>query len=286
VLVTCLALPVTADAAKRKVPFGFFGSVLPPAMPLIGSTQLDQQMSLMARSGVESVRVTRAWNDVEPANGRYTLAQLDRVIGTAAKHGIEVIVNVTTTPKWAAAHPNNHDYYRLPPKSNALFAAMWRELTLRYGNSGTFWQQNPTIPKRPVTQWQIWNEPNSAPYWRPAPDPAGYADLLAAAATAIHTIDPDAVVVAGGLVSGHDRPWVMDPRDFVTTMLAARPDLRGIIGAVGLHSYAPTAAETMDDVESHLTHSREAVRAALDDLEQAFRTVRRERLERGRVALP
>jgi hypothetical protein len=201
VLVAFLALPVAADAAKRKVPFGFFAAVLPPTMPSIGATQLDQQMALMARSGVESIRVTRAWNDVEPADGRYTFGQLDKVIGTAARHGIRVVVNITTTPKWAAANPNNHDYYRLPPKSNATFAALWRELALRYGSNGTFWQEHTTVTKQPVTQWQIWNEPTGPGHWKPRPWAPSYTRLLKASYQAIHAADRRAKVVAGPLVA-------------------------------------------------------------------------------------
>ena len=56
-------------------------------------------------------------------------------------------------------------------------------------------------------------------------------------------------------------------------------------GAEALAAAFPAFLETIEEVERHLTHSREEVRAALDDLEQAFRAVRQERLERGRIAL-
>ena len=35
VLATLLAVPTTADAAQRKVPFGFFGSVMPPVLRVV-----------------------------------------------------------------------------------------------------------------------------------------------------------------------------------------------------------------------------------------------------------
>lgn len=56
-------------------------------------------------------------------------------------------------------------------------------------------------------------------------------------------------------------------------------------GAEALAAAFPAFRETIEEVESHLTRSREDVRAALDDLEQAFRTVRARRLERARIAL-
>jgi hypothetical protein len=203
VLAAFLALPVTADAAKRKVPYGFFGAVLPPMFGYSGVSDatLDQQMALMAQSGVESTRITRAWAELEPSQGRYTLNSLDRLVGAAARHGIQPIINVTTTPKWAAANPNNRDYYRLPPKSNATFAALWRQLVLRYGSNGTLWQDFATLPKRPVTQYQIWNEPTGPGHWKPRPWAPSYTRLLKASYQAIHTTDRHAQVVSGPLVA-------------------------------------------------------------------------------------
>jgi hypothetical protein len=47
VLVLAVAVATPADAAKRKVPFGFFGTVLPPEMGRqaeVPDAQLDQEM--------------------------------------------------------------------------------------------------------------------------------------------------------------------------------------------------------------------------------------------------
>jgi DNA-binding MarR family transcriptional regulator len=56
-------------------------------------------------------------------------------------------------------------------------------------------------------------------------------------------------------------------------------------GAEALAAAFPGFLDTIEEVERRLTHSRAEVRAALDDLEQAFRAVRDERLERARLAL-
>jgi hypothetical protein len=46
-----------------------------------------------------------------------------------------------------------------------------------------------------VDHWQIWNEPDTAAGWPPAPDPADYALLLAHAYDAIKAVDPSMQVV-------------------------------------------------------------------------------------------
>ena len=200
-LVAALAVPTTADAAKRKVPFGFFGSVAPPVLAAVNDATLDAQMALMARSGVESVRVTRAWNALEPAEGRYRFTELDRTVAAAARHGIHTMINVTSTPRWASSKPRSPDAYRLPPKNNGTYAELMRQLVLRYSPTGTFWTQNPTVPRVPVRQWQIWNEPSGEAHWKPRPWAPSYTRLLKAAYRAIHSADRGAEVVAGPLVA-------------------------------------------------------------------------------------
>ena len=74
-----MALP--AEAAKRKVPFGFFSAVLPPEMSNstveVSDAAVDQQFARMARSGVEAVRMTSDWERIEPAPGAYDFSTLN-----------------------------------------------------------------------------------------------------------------------------------------------------------------------------------------------------------------
>src|SRR5437016_10051471 len=99
-LVAMIAIVSPAEAAKRRVPFGFFGTV---ASELVGSsdTTLDRQMALMASSGVEIVRVTLPWGAFEPARGVYTWGALDHFVAAAARHRVTVLLNVDSTPLWA-----------------------------------------------------------------------------------------------------------------------------------------------------------------------------------------
>jgi hypothetical protein len=45
--------------------------------------------------------------------------------------------------------------------------------------NGTFWAEYPTIPKRPITTWEIWNEPNLAGFCGGKPSAKGMAQLTA-----------------------------------------------------------------------------------------------------------
>jgi Beta-galactosidase len=203
-LVASLAVASGADAAKRKVPFGFFASVLPPVMTSSGTVSdmvLERQMALMARSGVESVRVSRAWADIEPAPGAYQLGELDRIVAAAARHRLQVIVNVTRTPRWAATNPSDPDYWRLPPADYGTFGRMMAQLVRRYGPAGSLWAQNPSVPRVAVRQWQIWNEPTGPAHWKLRPWAPTYTQLLKAAYQSIHAVDRRAKVASGALVA-------------------------------------------------------------------------------------
>ena len=104
-LVVATAVAAPAQAAKRKVPSGFFGTTLISELvspQQISDAALDQQMALMASSGVESLRATIGWGQIEPARGTYNWSVIDRLVLTAARHRIRFLVNISASPAWAS----------------------------------------------------------------------------------------------------------------------------------------------------------------------------------------
>jgi hypothetical protein len=202
-----------AQAAKRTVPFGFFGTVVGQSTEqgFASDAALDQQMGLMASSGVESVRIPVPWEAIEPAMGVYAFGGLDRLVAAAARHGLNIVVNVSYTPVWESPQPTSPEASGFAPKDPKPFAALMRQLVLRYGPSGTLWKLDPR-PTRTygVRQWQIWNEEDAPWYWRGQSWPRSYTTLLAGAYRAIHAVDRGATVIAGSLVasSSSESPWV------------------------------------------------------------------------------
>jgi hypothetical protein len=51
----------------------------------------------------------------------------------------------------------------------------------------------------PITDWQLWNEPNSHLFWKPAPNVADYVELLRGFERTVHSADAGANVLLGGL---------------------------------------------------------------------------------------
>jgi hypothetical protein len=195
-----LLAAVPAEAAKRKVPRGFYAVMWDRDATVAPDGEQEAQWSLMARSGVESVRTVFDWARAQPEPGGFDFSYTDRIVGLAARHGIELLPVVRTTPPWAARTP----VVGAPPKYVSDYTAYLRALIWRYGPAGSYWFEHPGLPRRPLRTWQIWNEPHLKVWWNTDRRPAKawareYAKLLKASKRAIDQADPGATVVLAAL---------------------------------------------------------------------------------------
>jgi hypothetical protein len=164
-------------------------------------------------------------------------------------------------PQWAASPSTPPECgTNGPPDGTANYAALMNALAQRYGRDGSFWAAHPDLVYEPITEYEVWNEPNFGHLWCPTPDPAAYARLYLAARAAIHAVDPKAVVLVGGLAAfptdEAGPPAKTSYRTFLTGMTKAVPALRTKVDAVAVHPYGkdPTA----------VLAALEGLRAALD----------------------
>lgn len=200
-----LVVATSASAASviPKVPSAFVGvNVNGPLTgdgPLTGGQpSLPAAMSTMVGTGVESVRVAFSWAMAQPTEGGpFDFSQTDTIVGDAARDGLTVLPVVIYTPNWDA-RPNPSGTIAIP-RDDAPYAAYLSALVKRYGPGGTYWADHPTLPKRPIREWQIWNEPNFTFYWPARPFAPSYVALVKAAHTAIKRVDPGAKVVLAGM---------------------------------------------------------------------------------------
>ena len=185
-----------ADATP-KVPKGFVGVNVDGPLAT-GKPSLPRAMSTMVSSGVESVRVGFNWAAAQPtAGGPYDFSQSDMLVADAARDGLTVLPVVMYTPSWDA-RPNPAGTIAIP-RDDGPYAAYLTALVKRYGPHGTFWSANRSLPKRPIREWQVWNEPNFIYYWPTRPFAPSYVALLKAAHRAVHRADPAAKIVLAGM---------------------------------------------------------------------------------------
>ena len=196
-LVAASLVLAAPGVAVARTPAGFFGVMVNGVLDA-PSVNLAAESATMHRDGVGSERFEIAWDLVEPRPGMYDFAAIDRKVGAAAWADIDVLGLVVRTPGWAATNAGNPFS---APRDPAAYAAFLRTLIGRYGPRGSFWAANPGLPRRPVRNWQIWNEPNISINWDVQPWQRGYARLLRAAYPAVKAADPGARVVMAGLAN-------------------------------------------------------------------------------------
>jgi hypothetical protein len=209
--------PAHARARRAGVPQGFVGVDIDG--PLFNPTDvldLNSQMSSMVGNGVESVRVAFNWAGAQPyaswsqvpasvrsqfvngpAGRPISYAPTDQIVGDAARHGLNVLPTLLYAPVWDAA--NNRAGFKTPQR-DAPYAEFAGAMVRRYGPHGSFWNQNPHIPRLPIHMWQVWNEPNIAEYWH-QPFARSYVGLLRLTHQAIKQADHSAKVVLGALTN-------------------------------------------------------------------------------------
>src|SRR4051812_32364018 len=196
-LVCALALPTTADAARREVPRGWLGVVVDGPMTDPAFAGAPSEWDLLASSGAESVRAAVYWNQVQPGGpDELNFAATDPIFLAAAQRGLDVLPVVQGTPVWAAENPYDP---ASPPRDNGDFARFLTALVTRYGPNGSLWVSHPEVTPQPVRSWQIWNEPNLTRYWNVAPWARSYVALLKRAHKALKAADPGSQTVLAGL---------------------------------------------------------------------------------------
>ncbi|HEY1237889.1 MAG TPA: hypothetical protein VGE91_06085, partial [Solirubrobacterales bacterium] len=213
----------------------FYGVI--SAEPLPGSDQLAQ----LGDGGVGTLRINFAWGSVQSGpDAPYDWSHYDPVVLGAARGGIRVLATIYSTPSWVASTAE------VPPLGSQLsnFENFARAAVKRYGSDGTFWAAHPDVPKLPITNWQLWNEPNSPLFWKPNPDADQYLSLLRGFSSAVRGVDPAARIVLGGLFPTPTNGISLD--DFLSALYDGGG--RDLFDAVALHPYARTPRDAINRV--------------------------------------
>ena len=188
---------------------------------LLGASQakVDSVLTRMQAFGADRLRVSAFWSDIAPAPHstvaparfdpsypyapEYRFAALDRVVGSAAAHGMKVLISISTPiPYWASQAPKTKNPVWEPDPRQ--FAAFAYSIAARYGEV--------------ADQFAILNEPNQGAWLQPQSlggkpvSPHVYRALVRAGYPAIKMGAPKATVLVGELASsGRDDPGLTRP---------------------------------------------------------------------------
>jgi hypothetical protein len=252
-------LAATSASPALAIPASFWG-VVPQATPS------EEQFQRLRRGGVDSLRIPVSWPAVQPVKGgAFNWSETDALVGGAARAGIEVLPFLSGAPTWAVPEITvNYRGARIRATGNlpvrtAAQKAGWkgfvRQAALRYGPNGSFWNENPAVPKRPVRTWQIWNEANFM-YFVARPSPVEYGQLVKLSYAALRGVDRGAKLVLGGLFArpiqaelSRRPPLAYFAADFLDEMYERTPGIRSKFHGVALHPYTSTYKRITSYVE-------------------------------------
>jgi hypothetical protein len=256
---------LAAAPAALAVPGTFWG-VVPQKVPSA------EQLQRLKAGGVDSIRVPISWGSVQPTRGAiFDWSSSDDYVAAAVAAGIEPFPFLSTAPSWAVPVDRRFGSPAFLPVRSGKQRSGWQQFVrgavLRYGPNGSFWAENPGLPRRPIRAWQIWNEPNFK-YFVGRPNPAEYGRLVQLSSATIRAADRRAKIVLGGLFARpieatfkKKPPQAYFAADFLNQMYASTPGIKSKFQGVALHPYTGSyknLTSRIEEFRSVLKFNRDA----------------------------
>jgi hypothetical protein len=197
-------MAVPSASAAGPTPDPFFGT-WSDGMSLIaqqGNTASSARLDDLSSVGVGMVRQYVWWDRIETSPGSYDWAVMDELVKEATARGVTILPTFLYTPTFYRPQGTSNIYPPTDPQKLATFATA---MVKRYGPNGTYWKCQPLLgcpqPYKPITMWEVWNEPDYPSWWKGRPNAADYLDLLKATHDAVKAADPAAQVVLGAMTN-------------------------------------------------------------------------------------
>ena len=204
----------------------------PPAVPALNvpfgyGIQVDPRGDIAANIGhiktlgFNWVKFQMAWKDVESAPNDFSWALWDQLADTYSANGIQILLSIPKAPEWARPFDDDKSVEG-PPQDPAKYAEFVARVADRYRGR--------------VQAIEIWNEQN---LWYEAGgagriNAANYVQLLQLSYQAIKSVNPEMIVVSGGLTpAGNIGDLAIDDVDYLQQMYDN--GAKGFFDAVGAH---------------------------------------------------
>jgi len=144
----------------------------------------EKDLLMLSEANIGIVRMDVSWGGVEKSPGEYDFSQLDLLISDLEQHNIRLMFIIdygnALYDEGLAPHTN---------EGRAAYARFCTELAKRYAGKNIV--------------WELWNEPNIDPFWKPHPNVDDYMAWCKAVVPAIREVDPNACII-GPATSGFD----------------------------------------------------------------------------------
>ena len=235
VFACALGLLVGPASASPRVQFG----IQDDAWLEFGPGKLADRVAKLDQLGVDVVRVTLNWHQIEVRPGQYRWGRPDRLLNALRRRGLEPVVTLWGTPSWANGGAPNTAPARAEDFNRFANAAAARYLFVR--------------------KWVLWNEPNKAIWLKPVSPKLYVSRILNPGYRGIKQVNP-AAQVAGGATGPRGGKGGMAPVDFIRAMdrAGARLDV------FAHHPYPDNASES--PFEGGCDHCKTITMATLERL--------------------
>jgi hypothetical protein len=197
---------------------------------------------LVRTAGGNAIRTNLDWRLAEPRPDEWSepwWGHWNELYEAALARGVRPIFVIGFAPPWAAEVGVDCD----PPNALPLIHTPRApcEVPPRRGMDLEWVQYATEVARRfPRATIEVWNEPNTDDFWRPAPDPRRFAELLTLAYHAINAVSPSTQVVSGGLLNVRRTDPLkgeVSVRDFLSVAYSSLPSIEGSADYIGLHPY-------------------------------------------------
>lgn len=128
------ALPASAAHGTARMPVGFYDD---PSFRWTGSAEIAANLSAARAAHASIIHVLADWAAIAPtrplrplsgSDPAYRLSDLDSLIATAPRYGLQVLVTITGSPPWAnGGQTQNH-----PPRNLVDLTRFAEMLARRY----------------------------------------------------------------------------------------------------------------------------------------------------------
>lgn len=145
---------------------------------------LEKSIKLMQEAGVGWVRLDFLWSDIEPKEAEFNFSKYDGIVKLLKNKGIHILGVLHYSTDWASSCGE----WNCPPRDNNIFVKYVTQVIQRY--------------KSQVKYWELWNEPDSATYWKQQDNLKSYCILLKDVYIAAKKVDPECKILNGGLANG------------------------------------------------------------------------------------
>jgi hypothetical protein len=201
----------------------------------MSTSDLNQRMSDMKATGVTWVRYDLDWRVVQPNSpSSYNWSSYDSIAKAAQAHGLKVLLIIDFAPSWATSKncPSSEICAPTNPIAYANFAGQAAAHFKPFG----------------ITDFEIWNEPNTTFRFEPAVNPALYTRMLKDSYASIKRANSKAVVITGGTSPAATDGSNYTPADFMAQLY--KDGAAGYFNAVAVHPYTypidPTQSQSTD----------------------------------------